>query len=151
MISSDDDPVIGGPQEVLQEVLAGEHAALYAYSVIAGRLDRGSSEVERALAAYDVHRDRRDTLVDRLRDLGEQPVVAEPGYALPLPVQGVESAAALARQVEDRCAVLYAALVAAAAPSSIERSLGSASLVDAATRALGWGAPPTAFPGVTQP
>ncbi|MDQ3628551.1 MAG: ferritin-like domain-containing protein [Actinomycetota bacterium] len=135
----------------LQEVLAGEHAALYAYSVIGGRLDPDSPVVARAVASYEAHRSRRDRLALRLRDLGERPVVAEPGYALPLPVQGVPSAAVLAQRVEDRCAVLYASLVATAPAATAERSLGSTSLVDASTRALGWGAPTTAFPGVARP
>ncbi len=142
-----EDPFVQG----LQDALAGEHAALYAYSVLGGRLDPGSSEADRALSAYDVHRSRRDILAQRLRDVSERPVAAEPGYALPLPVRDPTSAAALARQVEDRCAVLYAALVAAAPASTVERSLGTTSLVDAATRALDWGAPPTALPGLTPP
>ncbi len=133
----------------LQVVLAGEHAALYAYSVIGGRLGPGGSTATRAVAAYDVHRTRRDRLARRLHDLGERPVAAEPGYTLPLPVQDATSAAALAQQVEDRCAVLYASLVATAPASTVERSLGSTSLVDAATRGLDWGAPATAFPGVS--
>jgi len=146
MSSDETDPLV----QQVQDVLAGEHAALYAYSVIGARLDPVAPETRRAVQGYDVHRSRRDALVHRLRDLGEQPVVAEPGYALPLPVRDATSAAALARQVEDRCAVLYAALVATTPASSPERSFGSTGLADAATRALGWGAPPTAFPGVQQ-
>lgn len=133
----------------VQEVLAGEHAALYAYAVIGGRLGLRGPAAARAVESYEVHRTRRDVLVQRLRGLGVRPVVAEPGYALPRQVRDASSAAALARRVEDRCAVLYASLVATAPASTPERSFGSSSLVDASTRALGWGAPPVAFPGVT--
>lgn len=137
--------------DALQDVLAGEHAALYAYQVIGARLDDDSSEVARAASAYDSHRDVRDAVAQRVRDLGEQPVVSEPGYALPGPVRDAPSAEALAQQVEDRSAVLHAALVSVAAASAPERTLGAAGLVAAATRGLAWGSPPTAFPGVSQP
>lgn len=147
MSGEDSEPIV----PALQELLAGEHAALYAYSVLGAWLDPGGPEADSAVRAYDVHRTRRDTVARRLRDLGQQPAVAEPGYALPQPVRDVTSAATLARQTEERCAVLYASLVAAAPASSPDRSLGSTGLVDAATRMLGWGAPPTAFPGISRP
>jgi hypothetical protein len=130
----------------LQDVLAGEHAAVYAYSVVGGVLDPGSGSGQLARDAYDEHRARRDRADELLRALDVEPLPAEPGYALPAPVASPGDAAVLARRVEDRCAVLYAALVAAT--TADQRELAAAWLEDAATRALVWGAPPTAFPGV---
>jgi hypothetical protein len=130
----------------LQEVLAGEHAAVYAYGVVGGVVDAGSVAARLTLEAYDLHRARRDRAEEEVRALGDEPVPAEPGYALPGPVTASGGADRLARQVEDRCAVLYAALVAAANGDLRREAAGW--LEDAATRALAWGAPPTAFPGV---
>lgn len=130
----------------LQDVLAGEHAAVYGYSVVGGVLDPGTATARLARAAYDEHRARRDRVDEQLRALDVEPLPAEPGYALPAPVRSPDDAALLARQVEDRCAVLYAAQVAAT--TADQRALAAAWLEDAATRALAWGAPSTAFPGV---
>lgn len=132
----------------LQAALAGEHAAVYAYAVIAGRGDAGSSAVELAQEAYAAHRAGRDDLVRTLAARGESPVATEPGYALPFAVDGPAAARRLARLVEDRCAVLHAAVVAAATDQ--ERALGAQALVGCAVRGLQWGAAPSAFPGVSR-
>jgi hypothetical protein len=130
----------------LQAALAGEHAAVYAYAVIAGRGAAGSSVVELAREAYAAHRAGRDDLARTLAARGESPVPTEPGYALPFPIDGSGTARRLARLVEDRCAVLHAAVVAVA--TGQERALGAQALVGCAVRGLQWGAAPSAFPGV---
>jgi hypothetical protein len=130
----------------LQAALAGEHAAVYAYAVIGGRLDGDSRVVQLAIETHAQHRAVRDALVEVLLGRGEQPVPTEPGYELPAPVDGAGAARALARQVEDRCGVLHAAVIATA--EGAERLLAARALLDGAVRGLRWGAPPTAFPGV---
>ena len=130
----------------LQAALAGEHAAVYGYSVIGGRLDGDSAVVRLAIEAHDQHRSVRDALVEALLGRGEAPVPTEPGYELPAPVDGAGAARALARRVEDRCGVLHAALVATAEGG--ERRLAAQALLDCAVRGLRWGASPQAFPGV---
>lgn len=137
-----EDPVVSA----LQEALAGEHAAIYAYAVIGGRLDGDSAAVQRATDSYAAHRTHRDALTEVLLARQESPVVTEPGYVLPAPVEGPASARALARRVEDRCGVLHAAVVATAIGD--ERRLGADALVACARRGMHWGAPATAFPGV---
>jgi len=132
--------------EALQDTLAGEHAAVYAYGVVGGVVASTGRFGQLALAAHGVHQRRRDGLEAWLRRLGEKPVPAEPGYALPAPVSTDGDAERLARRVEDRCAVLYAVLVAATAGR--ERRAAAGWLADAATRSLGWGAGATALPGV---
>ncbi|MGY5106639.1 DUF4439 domain-containing protein, partial [Streptomyces sp. 900105245] len=67
----------------LQAALAAEHAAVYGYGVVGGRIgEHGRTE---ARAAYDAHRARRDALVREVRDLGGEPVAASAAYALPFP------------------------------------------------------------------
>jgi hypothetical protein len=129
----------------LQDALAGEHAAVYGYGVIGGVADITGPVGQLGVAAYEVHRRRRDRLEARLRRLGAEPVPAEPGYALPAPVVTDGDARRLARRIEDRCAVLYAALVAAT--TGLQRREAASWLVDAATQSLAWGAPATALPG----
>lgn len=130
----------------LQAALAGEHAAVYAYGVIGGAVDPTGAAEALAREAYDVHAGRRDRVEQRVRALGDEPTPAEPGYALPAPVTSIDDADLLARRVEDRCAVLYAAVVAASTDDL--RREASGWLEDAATRSLAWGATATAFPGV---
>ncbi len=130
----------------LQRALAGEHAAVYAYGVAGGVLDPVGTSATRAREAYDTHRSRRDRIEDRLRALDEEPVPAEPGYGLPAPVTTAAGAEALARQVEDRCAVLHAGVVAASTGEPRQEAMGW--LADAAVRVLGWGGEASAFPGV---
>ncbi|NUR64772.1 MAG: DUF4439 domain-containing protein, partial [Streptomyces sp.] len=67
--------------KALQAALAAEHAAVYGYGVVGGRIrEERRSE---ARAAYDAHRARRDALAREVRDLGAEPVAASAAYALP--------------------------------------------------------------------
>ena len=143
-----DHPVDPGDlvEAALQGALAGEHAAIYAYTVIGGRLDDDSALVRLAIESHAAHRLVRDALNEALLARGDSPVPTEAGYELPTPVEGPASARELATLVEDRCSALHAAVVATAVGA--ERGLGADALVDCAVRALLWGAPPTAFPGV---
>lgn len=139
------DPVVDG----LQDMLAGEHAAVYAYGVIGGRLDYGTRYQELATTLYARHRDLRDELADRIAAAGAEPVGTEPAYELPVRVDSDTDAQRLGQQVEGRCTVLYAGVVAVA--SGDVRVLAVDALGDAAVAALEWGAPPAALPGVERP
>src|SRR5262249_51813379 len=88
--------------EALQAVLSAEHAAVYGYGVVGGRV----AEERRAEAqtAYDAHRARRDALVRKVRDLGGDPVAASAAYALPFPVADSAAAVRLAAELEERVA-----------------------------------------------
>jgi hypothetical protein len=135
--------------DAVQQVLAGEHAAVYAYGVIGGRGPAAEAGLGRR--AYVVHRARRDTLTTAIRALEAEPAVAEPGYALPVDVASATAAQRVGQQVEDRCSVLYAALVAAAPGSGRTREQAVTALGDAAVRLLAWGGQPVALPGVQLP
>ena len=135
----------GLPQ--LQAVLAGEHAAVYAYGVIGGR----STGPDRRLAeqAYARHRERRNHLVAVVYRLGAEPVPAEVGYRLPFPIDSGDAVRRLAARVESRCATLYAAAVAATEGAT--RSFAAQSLAECAESAVAWGDPGEPFPGLESP
>jgi hypothetical protein len=135
--------------EAMNASLAGEHAAIYAYGVIGGRLDLDSPPVQAATDAVEAHRARRDGVTALIEAGGGAPVAAEPGYLLPADVVDVAAARTTAQEVEDRCGVLYAALAATATGEL--RAYAVDALIDSATRALDWGAPTNPFPGVVEP
>ena len=128
----------------LQTALAGEHAALYAYGVIGGR--SGRRDRSQAWRAYAEHRARRDRLVAMVSHLGEEPVAAEVGYALPFDIDDRSALHRLAVLVERRCATLYAAAVAATRDDV--RAFSAQALAECAVTGRAWGDPGVAFPGL---
>ncbi len=138
------------PVEALQQALAGEHAAVYTYAFLGGRVSSSAQPVlaERLRAAYTVHRARRDALVSIIRDDDEEPVPAEPSYEVPTPARTVAQCLRAARVVEERCAESYASAVANTAKA--DRQWAIDALEDAAVRALGFGLPADPFPGVPE-
>ncbi|AYN39125.1 DUF4439 domain-containing protein [Streptomyces dangxiongensis] len=130
----------------LQAALAAEHAAVYGYGVVGGRI--GEQRRSEARAAYDAHRARRDALVRAVRDLGGAPVAASAGYALPFPVRDGGSAVRLAARLEERVAGVYSDLVRAA--SGARRADAAGALREAAVRAVRWNGESVAFPGLAE-
>lgn len=130
----------------LQEALAAEHAAVYGYGVVGGRI--GAARRSDARAAYDAHRARRDALTREIRDLGGQPVAADAAYALPFPVPDSPAAVRLAARLEERVAGVYADLVRAT--TGARRGTAAAALREAAVRAVRWNGESVAFPGLDE-
>ncbi|GAA2767408.1 ferritin-like domain-containing protein [Streptomyces paradoxus] len=130
----------------LQDALAAEHAAVYGYGVVGGRIDDGRRK--EAVTAYDAHRARRDALVREVKDLGGRPVAASAGYALPFQVPDSPAAVRLAAELEDRVAGVYADLVRAAGGG--RRALAAEALREAAVRAVRWRGESVAFPGLAE-
>ncbi|MES5817418.1 ferritin-like domain-containing protein [Streptomyces sp. RG80] len=130
----------------LQAALAAEHAAVYGYGVVGGRIREGRRT--EAKAAYDAHRARRDTLVRAVRDLGGKPVAAAAGYALPFPVPDSEAAVRLAGELEERVAGVYSDLVRATVDG--RRAMAAEALREAAVRAVRWRGESVAFPGLAE-
>ncbi|MFC8426403.1 ferritin-like domain-containing protein [Streptomyces sp. NPDC057236] len=130
----------------LQAALAAEHAAVYGYGVVGGRI--GKDRRTEARTAYDAHRARRDALVRTVKDAGSAPVAAAAGYALPFPVPDAAAAVRLAAELEDRVAGVYADLVRA---SGGERRRGAAEAMrEAAVRSVRWSGESVAFPGLAE-
>ncbi|MEU6090120.1 ferritin-like domain-containing protein [Streptomyces sp. NPDC047085] len=130
----------------LQAALAAEHAAVYGYGVVGGRI--GAPRRTEARAAYDAHRARRDALVREVRDLGGAPVAASAAYALPFPVADSASAVRLAAELEERIAGVYADLVRAT--TGARRASAAAAVREAAVRSVRWSGESVAFPGLAE-
>lgn len=132
--------------KALQEALAAEHAAVYGYGVVGGRIREGRRTEARS--AYDAHRARRDALTREIRDLGGTPVAAAAAYALPFPVPDSAAAVRLAARLEDRVAGVYADVVRATAGE--RRRSAAEALREAAVRAVRWSGESVAFPGLAE-
>ncbi|MEZ0163865.1 DUF4439 domain-containing protein [Kineococcus sp. LSe6-4] len=125
----------------LQAALAGEHAAVHAYALVAGRL--APPRREEALADLAGHRTARDDLVDELVALGAAPVEAAAGYDVQAPT--APAATALAATVEERVTTLRVEVVATAGPA---RADAAGEVVAAARAARRWGSTVLTFPGM---
>ncbi|PBC85379.1 MULTISPECIES: ferritin-like domain-containing protein [unclassified Streptomyces] len=138
----------GGHDELtaVQAALAAEHAAVYGYGVVGGRI--ADDRRKEAQAAYDGHRARRDALRREVRDLGGTPRAAAAAYELPFPVPDAAAAVRLAAELEDRLAAVYADLVRAGAAA--RRAEAAAALREAAVRAVRWRGSGVAFPGLVE-
>lgn len=132
--------------DAAQAALAAEHAAVYGYGVVGGRV--GDERRAEATTAYDAHRARRDGLTRTVRDLGGKPVAASAAYALPFEVPDGAAAIKLAADLEDRIAGVYSDLVRAAEGPLRQDAAGA--LREAAVRAVRWRGSGVAFPGLAE-
>jgi len=136
--------------DVLQGCLEAEHAALYGYGVLGGRLVEvaaGSSWQTLADVAYAEHRVRRDDLAELLVRNDAVPVAAEPAYATPFDITTLADCQRLARLIEARCSTIYADAVSRSL--SELRELLARALSDCAVRETTWGQAVRAFPGLS--
>ncbi|WP_137993016.1 ferritin-like domain-containing protein [Streptomyces vilmorinianum] len=132
--------------DAAQAALAAEHAAVYGYGVVGGRI--GAERRAEATAAYEAHRARRDALRRTVRDLGGEPAAAAAGYELPFAVPDTAAAVRLAAVLEDRVAGVYSDLVRAA-QGPLRRD-AAAALREAAVRAVRWRGTDVTFPGLAE-
>ena len=132
--------------EVLQDVLAAEHAVVYGYGVAGARL--AGPARERALRGYDRHRARRDQLVRVVEDRGGDPVAPAAAYALPHPVRDARDALALVTLLEERLAAVWADAVLELAGGLRQRA--AEGLREAAVAAALWRRGSVPFPGLPE-
>ena len=119
--------------DLLAELLEAAHAAVYGYGVLGARLDDPTRRT--ALAAYDVHRARRDALAAQLRARGAEPQPSLPAYDVA--VADPTEALALAVQLEEGMGVRWRDLVGGT--DDLEpRRLGLSGLQETAVRAATW-------------
>lgn len=135
-----------GALAAVQTELAAEHAAVYGYGIVGARL--AGRQRERARAALEAHRARRDALERTARDLGGEPAAAAPAYALPFAVPDAAAAVRLAAELEDRVAAVYADAVRELRGRL--RAEAARTLREAAVRAVSWRGESVAFPGLTE-
>jgi hypothetical protein len=138
-------PVTADEITVLQGALAAEYAAIYGYGVVGAYL----SGQERGTATSDWrgHQDARDTLTGMISKLGATPVASSAAYDLPFAVDGAASARRLAAALEEGVTRAYLGVVAVG--NDKVRTFGALAMQGPANRAIAWGAPPAAFPGMT--
>lgn len=145
--------------QALAAAVAAEHAAVYAYGVVAAfALAQRSDAVT---AATDAHAARRDAATDALVADGTTAPLSATGYALPVAVVDGVGAVQLAATIEDSTAQAWFAVLERSEPMTTAagafdlRTTAVAALTDCAVRAAGWrvalGSVPatTAFPGRT--
>jgi hypothetical protein len=136
------------PAEALQATLAAEHAAVYVYAALGGRLSASEdpAAATRIRAAYDAHRGRRDQLRSVLADLGETPEPAAPAYRVDDGDRSPRHLLDVARTTETRCAAVYGQLVGST--TGAQRRWGIEALTDSSLRLLDLGGTASAFPGL---
>lgn len=130
------------PAEAWGAVVAGEDAAIYAYSLAGARLP--SSARRRALAGLDEHRTARSRAAGLVTAAGGVAPPAAASYDLPGPVTTPRQARDLMAQVDNALVGVYAD--AAAAAVGQERRWAARTAAANGARAVGWGAPSEAFP-----
>jgi hypothetical protein len=138
------------PLEALQATLAGEHAAVWVYGAVGGRVSvsREPDLATRVRGAYTTHRGRRDQLVSMVLAAGGTPVASKVSYEMPNPARTGAQLTRCALEVEQRCAAVYADMVGST--SRANRQWAIDALVDSAVRQLGFGGEPDAFPGLAE-
>jgi hypothetical protein len=136
--------------EALQTTLEAEHAAVYVYGLLGSRTSQaGEPELYAALrAAYEAHRERRDTLIGEIAAMDAVPAPAAPAYTPPQGLDSTDARYASALELERACAETYAALVGA---TTGERRGEAVDLLnDAAARELSFRGTPEIFPGADE-
>ena len=138
------------PLEALQQALAGEHAAVYVYGVLGGRVSVSAEPTLAAgvAAAYTLHRARRDQVTAMIRARGADPVAAEVSYELPNAADTPGRCRRAAAVTEQRCSEVYAAMVGSTARANRQWAIDA--LTDAAVRLLSFGGTPSAYPGAPE-
>lgn len=145
------EPTTPDPEDVaaLQDVLAGEHAAVYLHGLLGARTSQSAAPAlyDTIQAAYVAHRDLRDALVGELAALGAQPVAPATAYQAPagIALDTTEGITAAALAIETACAATQAAAVGRAAGEVRSRVIGW--LQTTAVRELAFRGTPEMFPG----
>jgi hypothetical protein len=133
-------------EEALNRLLAGEHAAVYAYPMVIARCTGRRRELAEEL--WQEHQLRREVIRDRLLRAGVAPVQSQPAYAVQRPTSA-DAAAQLAARIERGLAALAGDVVASAEVGP-DRVDGADQLVLAARRTAAWSGVPEALPGAVQ-
>jgi hypothetical protein len=136
------------PTQALQKALAAEHAAVFLYGVLGARTS-GSLQptlFARLNAAFDQHRDQRDSLTVLVSAKGADPVASLVDYRVPGSVTTPAGVTAAARTIEQRITRTYGELVANT--SGADRRWAITALDGSAVREATFGAAPGDFPGL---
>lgn len=141
---------LGPEQQALVDALRAEHAAVYAYGIVAAYSN--PTRAGRVAADTAAHRATRDATIDALSAASVAAPGTELGYTLPFPVTDPTTAIRLAATIEADTAVAWRSVIERA-QSEPTRASAVDALTESALRAAHWRAvlgvaPPTvAFPG----
>ncbi len=127
-----------GSSEAWADVVRGEDAAIYAYSVAGAQVPKSARD--RALRGREEHLRLRDVAASLT---GSADVVPAPAYDLGSEGEGPAAAKAVLARVEQALVAVYAQ--AAGASTAVERRLAARAATECAMRAVTWGAEPEAF------
>ncbi|EON23272.1 MULTISPECIES: ferritin-like domain-containing protein [Nocardioides] len=136
--------------EALQATLAAEHAAIFVYGD-AGAHTSQSAEPDlfsTITTLYRTHRARRDQLRLLLADRGATPAAAAATYEIPSQLGAPGAVRRQALRTEERCAGVYAALVANTAGT--DRAWAISALSEAAQARIMLNGSPETFPGAPE-
>lgn len=127
----------------LSTALEAEQAAVYLYGVLGSRST--GAQLAAMQQAYDAHRDHRDALLGFAHARGITPPAAAV-YPTPAGIEAPAGRQRAAAAIESGCLGPYAALVGESTGDL--RAWAARTLGECAVRAVGFGAPPTALPGL---
>jgi hypothetical protein len=126
-----------------QATLEQEHAAVYGYGLVGGKLGPNSVPARTGL---ELHRARRDQCVQELIALSQTPIASEPAYRPATPITNASDAKALAASIEQDCSAQYVEL---AAQLDLEtREFGAQWLRISAVQQTQWSNTIPALPGL---
>jgi hypothetical protein len=128
----------------LSTALAAEHAAVYAYGIIAARTTGDLRTT--ATAAFRAHRVRRDRLRALITERGGVPAEADAAYALPVTPSTSAQAVELAVLVEKGVTTAYLEL--AADGDAALRRMAALAMQECVKRSYGLRPEIEAFPGM---
>jgi hypothetical protein len=120
--------------DALQTALAAEHAALWAYGLVAAYNTEAASTVTTMVVN---HQGARDTAANLIVQGGATPVGPHPAYTSPHPVTDAASAMDLALTIESDCADAWRAVIGSTDDSTL-RGTALSVLTDAAMRMVTW-------------
>jgi hypothetical protein len=131
--------VIDSQEHALADLVASQHAAVYAYGVIAANVD----DPDPALNRLAIHRRKRDELI-AIASQSDYPVApAAAAYSLPNPVTDAASAIACATTLEEKlCAHWSTAIPFFAQETKLQQIVFTQ---DCAKRAFEWSGIAKAF------
>lgn len=132
--------------QVLQRLLAAEHAVVYGYGVAGGRL--GGRPQQHATREWTAHRARRDELVAMISERHGTPEPPAAAYDLPVAVRTASDARTLVTLLEERLAAVWADAVADVTGDL--REYAARGLGDAAVAAAAWRGGSVPFPGLPE-
>ncbi len=120
--------------DALQAALAAEHAALWAYGLVAAYDPKAAAAVTAAITS---HQNTRDLAANLIVQGGATPVGPDPAYTTPHAVTDAATAQALALTIESDCAAAWRS-VAGHTDDSTLRGTALSALTDCAMRMVSW-------------